>query len=196
MAISKGNDKFFSRPGLWSLFLICALPLHIWTFILAFRDFSWVTERTNSWDALGVVSYGLIFTFFESIAVFITSVFLGLFISRKWDEKKRLAVSVVLITIISIWAMVNHLYFLNGAPALQNVITFFTKFDHPLRALYVGSFLLVTPTFLFPVYFVFRSEVFFRIVQYLVERLSVLMSLYLVVDLAALAIILIRNLRG
>ena len=196
MAISKIKDKFLSRKGLWSLFLICALPLHIWTFILAFRDFSWVTERTNSWDALGVVSYGLVFTIFESIAVFFTAVFLSLLISRKWDEKRRLAVSVILITVISLWAMVNHLYFLNGAPAPQNLITFFTKFDHPLRALYVSSFLLVTPTFLFPVYFVFRSEVFFQFVKDLVERLSLLSSLYLVVDLAALAIILFRNLRG
>ena len=65
--------KRYSKQGLWNLFLICAFPLHVWTIILAFRDFSWVTERTNSWDALGVVSYGLIFALIESVAVFLVA---------------------------------------------------------------------------------------------------------------------------
>ena len=60
----------YTRQGLWSLFLMCAFPLHAWTLILAFRDISWLTDRTNAWDAVGVTSYGLVFAFVESMVLF------------------------------------------------------------------------------------------------------------------------------
>src|SRR5512141_1446140 len=71
----------YTRQGLWSLFLMCAFPLHVWALILAFRDVSWVTERTNSWDAVGVVAYGLLFTLVESVLVFGIMTLLGFLIS-------------------------------------------------------------------------------------------------------------------
>lgn len=196
MAISNANSKFYSRQGLWSLFLICALPLHIWTFILAFRDFSWVTERTNSWDAIGVMSYGLIFTFVESIVIFAASTILGLLISKKWNEKKRITVSGILIIVLSLWAMINHLYFLNNYSIPPYVIALLAGLNHPLRALYAFSLVLVMPTFLLPIYFILRSEKFFQIMQEIFERLYLLMNIYLFIDLSAVVIILIRNFRG
>src|SRR3972149_6026554 len=56
-------SKQYSKKGLWTLFLMCAFPLHVWAFILSFMDFSWVAERTNTWDALGVISYGFSLSF-------------------------------------------------------------------------------------------------------------------------------------
>ena len=104
--------KQYSKQGLWSLFLVCAFPLHLWTIILAFRDFSWVTERTNSWDAVGVLSYGLIFAFIESVAVFLVTVLLGFLVSKKWNEDRRNALLGNLVLIASLWAMVSYLFFM------------------------------------------------------------------------------------
>lgn len=194
MVTSNATEKFYSRQGLWFLFLMCALPLHIWTFILAFRDFSWVTERTNSWDAIGVISYGLIFTFFEGVAIFVTAALLGMLISRKWGEGKRIAITSVGTIILSLWAMANHLYFLNNnsLPAF----VFLIRLDHPLRFLYAFFFLIVTTSFLLPIYSIIKSEIFFQIIQTVNERLSILMNIYLIADVIALIIILIRNIRG
>src|SRR5512143_2388513 len=75
----------YSRQGLWSLFLMCALPLHAWTLILAFRDLSWLTDRTNAWDAVGVLSYGLLFALVESVLLFGMVVLLGLIVPRRWE---------------------------------------------------------------------------------------------------------------
>ena len=68
----------YSRQGLWSLFLTCAFPLHFWTLILVFRDISWLTDRTNAWDAIGVASYGMIFAFTESVVIFLVAALLGI----------------------------------------------------------------------------------------------------------------------
>lgn len=185
--------KFYSKEGLWSLFLMCAFPLHIWTIILAFRDFSWVAERTDAWDAVGVVSYGLIFTFVESIAVFLVMAVLGLLISRKWGEKKRLALLSALVVIVSLWAMVSHLYFLRETSLAPEIISFFVQTSRPLRMLYVFAFLIVAPTFLIPAFFILRSEKVFALVREGIERLSLLMILYLILDIAALVIVVARN---
>lgn len=170
-----------------------ALPLHIWTFILAFNDFSWVTERTDSWDAIGVIAYGLIFALVESLVIFLAFAILGFLVSKKWEEKRRVALSSILVIVVSLWAIVGHLYFLRGISIPPQVIGFFAGFDHPLRILYVATLLLVIPTFVIPTYLVLVSEKFFRFIQESIERLSLLMTLYLPIDLAALVIVIIRN---
>lgn len=79
---------------------MCAFPLHLWTLILSFRDFSWVTERTNAWDAVGVVSYGLLFAFVESLIIFCIMALLGFLVSSKWDEPRRIALLSTLILLL------------------------------------------------------------------------------------------------
>lgn len=193
MATFNATLRFYSRQGLWSLFLMSALPLHIWTFILTFNDFSWVTERTDSWDAVGVMAYGLIFALVESVVIFFAFAILGLLISKKWGEKRRIALLSILVTIVSLWAIAGHIYFFRESSMPPQVIAFFVGFDHPLRVLYSVALLIVVPTILIPTYFVLASDKFFRFVEASIERLSTLMILYLVVDIAAGVILLIRN---
>src|SRR5512144_3130677 len=102
--------QHYTRHGLWSLFLMCVFPLHAWALILAFRDVSWVTERTNSWDAVGVVSYGLLFTLVETALVFAVIVLLGYLVSLHWDVDHRVALLGFLVLIASIWAMLEQLF--------------------------------------------------------------------------------------
>ena len=114
--------KQYSKSGLWSLFLICAFPLHIWTFILAFRDFSWVSERTNSWDAVGVVSYGLVFAFIESLMIFLIATLMGFLISQKWEEKQRITLLGTLVTIARLrFEGVNGATSFSGKPGFERV---------------------------------------------------------------------------
>ena len=185
--------KRYSKQGLWSLFLICAFPLHVWTIILAFRDFSWVTERTNSWDALGVVSYGLIFAFIESVVVFLITILLGFLTSKKWSEDRRIALMGILVFVASLWAMVSYLYFLLGVSIPGEAILFLANLAHPLRFLYVVSLILIIPTVALPAYFVLKSEKFLKGVQGFFERLSLLTLFYLFFDFVGLVIVIIRN---
>ncbi len=185
--------KRYSKQGLWSLFLICAFPLHVWTIVLAFRDFSWVTERTNSWDAIGVVSYGLIFAFVESLLVFLVAVLLGFFVSKIWGEDRRITLVGMLIFITSLWAMVNYLFFMLNWSIPGESILFVADLAHPLRFLYVVSLALVVPTVVLPAYFVLRSNKFLKSVRGFFERLSLLTMFYLFFDIVGLVIVIVRN---
>jgi hypothetical protein len=185
--------KPYSKQGLWALFLICAFPLHVWTIILAFRDFSWVTERTNSWDALGVVSYGLIFAFIESVLVFLVAVVLGFFVSSKWGEDRRVALVGTLVFITSLWAIFSYLFFMLNISIPFETVLFFKSLAHPLRVLYAVSLALVGITVVLPAYFVLRSEKFLKGVRGFFERISTLTLFYLFFDFIGLVIVIIRN---
>jgi len=185
--------KQYSKQGLWSLFLVCAFPLHIWTIILAFRDFSWVTERTNSWDAVGVLSYGLIFALIESLAVFLFIALLGFLVSKKWEEDRRNALLGTLVLIASLWAMVSYLYFILQVSIPEQTIDFLSNLAHPLRFLYVISLVLVGLTVTLPTCFILRSDKFLRFIKGLFERLSLLTMIYLFFDFIGLIIVIIRN---
>ena len=185
--------KQYSKKGLWSLYLVCAFPLHLWTIILAFRDFSWVTERTNSWDAVGVLSYGLVFAFIESLAVFLVAILRGYLVSKKWSEDRRNALLGNLVLITSLWAMVSYLFFILEISIPGQTIDFLVNLKHPLRFMYAISLALVGLTVALPTYFILRSVKFLGFIKGLFERLSLLTLFYLFFDVVGLIIVIVRN---
>ena len=185
--------KRYSKQGLWSLFLMCAFPLHAWTIILAFRDFSWVTERTNSWDAIGVVSYGLIFAFIESVVVFLVAILLGFLISKIWSEDRRIALLSTQVLVTSLWAMGSYLYFMLQVSISGETIDFLISLAHPLRFLYVISLAAVSVTVALPTYLILRSEKVLQGMRGFFERLSLLTLFYLFFDVVGLVIVIVRN---
>lgn len=187
------SRRYYSREGLWLLFLICALPLHIWMLFLGFRDFDWVTARTNSWDAVGVVAYGLIFTFVESVVIFALVALSGFLVSNKWEEKKRVALMGVLLIILSLWSIFNQTYFLREMNPSEQLVNFYIGTGRPLIALYATALLFVGLSVSIPTYAILTSSKVEKAILEGFDRLSTLMVLYLVFDVAALIIIIIRN---
>lgn len=185
--------RHYSKQGLWSLFLLCAFPLHAWTLILAFRDFSWVTERTNSWDAVGVVSYGLIFAFVESVVITLLAAALGYLVSRVWTEERRIALLSALVMVASLWAMAGYLFFMLNVKLSSQIVDFLVGLDHPLRFLYAISLVIVAATVILPTYLTLRSDRFFKAIQSIFERLSLLTLFYLFFDVIGLVIVIVRN---
>lgn len=183
----------YSRRGLWSLFLICAFPLHFWTLILVFRDISWLTERTNVWDAIGVASYGMVFAFVESVMIFLVITLLGLLMPKQWGHNRRIALLAFLILITSIWGMIGQLLFLWNISLPAQAIQFLRNSSHPLRIIYAACLLVVTPTVLLPLYSFLKSNKAVAFMQNLMERLSLLTLFYLFFDLLGFVIVVIRN---
>ncbi len=192
--ISTFFSRRYSRQGLWSLFLICALPLHVWTMILAFRDMSWVAERTNTWDAVGVFSYGLVFALAESLLLFLVFALLGFLISAHWDPQWRVSALAVLVLMLSLWAIIEQLFYLLVLPVPGFIIDFLVHSGHPLRTLYAGVFALLALTIAAPVILVLRSRKAAAFVQAAIDRLSLLVMFYLLFDAVGLVIVVIRNL--
>jgi len=184
----------YTRQGLWTLFLMCALPLHIWTLILAFRDLPWLTDRTNAWDAFGVMAYGLLFALAESVLLFIVFLLLGMLVPRSWDPARRVNLLGALVLILSLWAMISQLFFLAGVRLPDAVIAFLVGSAHPLWVIYAVLLAVTGISFALPAWAALRPGRGLQTIGAAVERLGLLAVLYLVFDAAALVIVVIRNL--
>ena len=191
MKLIKG---FYSRQGLWTLFLMSALPIHVWTIILALRDFDWASTRTNSWDAVGIISYGLLFAVLESLVLFIAATILGFFVSGKWEEKKRISLLSAWVIILSLWSIFTQTYFLAEMSPPNWVVAFCIQTGRPLVALYLIALIFSFLLFSIPAFFILRSDKALKITREVIDRLSLLMALYLVMDAAGLVIVIVRNL--
>ncbi len=189
----KSSASYYNKQGLWSLFLTCAFPLFFWTLLLAFRDVSWLTERTNAWDAIGAVSYGMVFAFVESALFFIVVVLLGFLISRKWSGERRVALLGVLALIVALWAIIDQLYFLLGAHIPAALFQALLRSQRPVLAMYIAALTLVFASVITPTYFILRSEKVLKAAQDFMERISTLTMFYLFLAFVGLIIVIIRN---
>ena len=170
-----------------------ALPLHIWTFFLAFRDFDWISARTNAWDAVGVVAYGLVIALLESAILFIGAMLLGFLVSAKWEEKRRIAFLSAVVIVLSLWSIFNQFYFLAGMSVPGWLANFVIATGRPLVTLYAMVLLLTAISFALPAYLILISNKALGAAMEIMDRLSLLMMLYLFFDAAALILVVIRN---
>ncbi|RME08009.1 MAG: hypothetical protein D6803_02405 [Anaerolineae bacterium] len=182
-----------SKSALWSLFLMSAFPTHVWTILLAMQDFSWVSERTNAWDAIGVGAYGLLVALAESVFVFVITLLLNFLLPRRWESDRRLAALTGLIFLAAGAAIANQTYFLLGARVPGWLFAFLLRSGHPLRILVGAAVLMALALTVGLLYQTGRSERFVAGMQTVVDRLGVLMSLYLLLDLGSLMVVVIRN---
>jgi hypothetical protein len=189
-------SKYYKKTDLWTLFLISAFPLHVWTLLLAFRDISWLTERTNLWDAVGVLSYGLIYALFESVAIYVIILLLGFLITPFWSIKQRVTALGLSITMVSLVAIVGQLYYMQGWTLSDPLIAFLAQTGHPLRWLYGTAIAVILLVVVLPILLVFRSPRTITVWNEITDRISLLMTMYLPLDFAALCIVVYRNVQG
>jgi hypothetical protein len=196
LAISNFLKKVtgLSKSGLWTLFLLAAFPTHVWTIILVLRDFSWVSERTNAWDAVGVGAYGLLIAFVESVFVYLIALLISAMLRVAWPEEKRLALLGTLITLVSLGAIANQLFFMNGGAFPESAFRFLAGQSRPLVFLYLLVVSVVFPVVALPIYFVVKSDRVVKGWQGVIERITLLVTLYLVLDVGGLLIVIFRNL--
>jgi len=190
----KNKFNYYSRLGLWSLFLTCAFPLHFWAIILIFNDSTWIAKRSNAWDSVGVASYGLVFAFIESLLLFFAVALLGFLVSTKWKEDRRIALMSTLVAVTALWAMTAQLYFFLNVTFPESWLLFFALVGHPLRFLYETAFILVLPTVAIPTWLILKFEKPLNFAATGIEKITLLTSLYLFFDFIGLIILVARNL--
>ncbi|MFN2235333.1 MAG: hypothetical protein ACK2U1_13985 [Anaerolineales bacterium] len=186
-------SKYYQKKGLWLLFSAAAFLIHIWAILQIFQDLSWIAERTNMWDAIGVGAYGLTIALIESIFLFLIAFLLGFLVSTRWDPVKRISLMGTLVIIISIWAILGQLYFILGWSFPASWIQILANTEHPLRILYLIALVFVGPSVLLPVVAQLKSDKLSQMTYEIFDRLSTLVILYLVLDIASIVIVIIRN---
>lgn len=184
--------QYYSKQDVWSLFLISAFLLHVWALLLFFWDFSWIAQRSGTWNAVGVGAYALVIALVESVFVLMVALLLGFLIPKVWSPKVRTSTMVLIILLVSLWAILGQLYFIN-VPNLTWLTSTLASFSHPLVFLYLSLGGIILISFVIPIWFALNSEKFRNGLDAVVERVSLLMILYLVFDVISLIIVAWRN---
>lgn len=187
-----GAGRQYSPAGLYQLFASGAFPIHVWVLLTAFRDFAWVAERTETWDALGLSAYALVFALLESLALFAFVLLLGLALPRTWEAPRKTALLGSLSLTLAVWAVLGQAYYLPGQAAYAPLIQALARSAHPLRNLWAGVFGAVLLSTAVPALLSLRGKTA-SLLNGLFERLTVVSSLYLLLDLAGIVILVIRN---
>lgn len=183
----------FNLSQLMNLFLLCVFPIHAWAIFLVLRDIKWISERTNAWDAVGVMSYTLVWVLFESIIIFLLVAAASYLVSKEWDVDQRFSVLGVLVLITSIWSMLGQLFYVTGGAAPQPIINFLAASGHPLWYIYGITIPVVIASFLLPIFMMLRSNSPAKKFVTFTNRLILLSGLYLFFDFIGLIIVVVRN---
>ena len=186
----------YTKGDLFRLFLVSAFFQHAWALFLSFRDFDWVAERTNSWDAVGNISYALFWSFFDSLLLFIFILILSIFVHKVFSIKIRFTIMSLIALFTSIWFIFDQTFYLLGGKLPDSIIKSLSNSEHPYRILFGVILILVVTSYLIPIYFIIRSEKFTNAMNSLLERIILLSGLYLFLDIVGLGIIIYRNMKG
>lgn len=173
--------------------MVYAFPLHVWTFLMVFRDFAWVAQRTDVWDAVGLASYALVFALMETVSFFLLMLLLGMLVPRNWSLEKRTVFIGTMGLIIIIWSILCQVYFYLEKPIPAYIITFLVGISHPLRVLWAGMIFLVIFSTGGLAYLITKFEKVVDITLKLFERIVVISAFYVFIDIAGIIIIIIRN---
>jgi hypothetical protein len=188
-------NQRLTKKELVNLFLVIAFPIHAWSILLVLNDAKWVAERTNSWDVIGYGSYALVVAFFESVFIFLIALMLSFFLPRKWDGNKVVVVLGSLSLVVAAWTILEQAFYFIPEAKIDYFYAFvyyrlnFTL-AYVLAALFIGA---VIASVLLPVFLIATSEKVTHAVMVFFERLNLLSTLYISLDVLGFLIIVYRN---
>lgn len=175
----------------FKVLLISVFPTHFWALLMVFNDFEFVSERTNTWDAVGYAGYSLLFALAESLIFSLVIWMISLAFPQKWGERRTITVlgSIYLVlATTSIVDMLANLY--NQFRISKQYLYGLENFTALTYALIIGAILITLTILLLLILKTKKGE---GILTDIFERIMLLGYFYLFLDAAGLVIIIIRN---
>jgi hypothetical protein len=185
----------FLLQDFFKLFLIVIFPQHTWTLYMAFRDVGWVAARSDYSDALGLLSYALLFALAEGIILFLAILVIKVALPKKWESEKQLAMMGSMVFILSLWAIVPQVYALSGYQIPKFFAQLMIISGHPLWVLYGSALGASLVSIVIPAVLILRKPGAAGKIFAILDRLTALSVFYLVLDTFALFNVILRNVR-
>jgi len=169
------------------LFIVGAFPIQIWSII------SQLYQIGDGKEFFERASYSLTFALFESIGITLILILVYLILIQRWEETRVIVTEGILYLYISLWGMLGQTYFMlnksNGA-FWYRVFNIVGRNGGFLLPLLVGTLILST---FFIIIMVNRSQRVQQLFISLIDRLSILIILYLLLDITGLVVVIMRN---
>jgi hypothetical protein len=185
----------FSVGSLVNFFLVCAFPFHLWKIIMLIRDVGWVTQRAGTDSFLGLSSLAMLYALVESILFFIILLVLGLLIPWRWPAKRVFSILGFIALWAPVWDILVQVYRGTEFQHPGFLTSWLFSTGHPLRYAYpllIGFSILIVAITIAGIWFTSFNQKIQQGVDNFLGRIALLSAIYLVLDVAALVIFLIR----
>ena len=179
------------------LFLVVCTPVHFWAIFMALQDLEWIVGRTMFWDFIGYTAYVLLIALFESLLLTTAFLILALLLPTAWKEKINLAVlSAWAIAVLIAGILYQYYYFLDINKKTSNpyLLRFFDYVDYYDIWVLTAVMLTILSSALLPVILFPRFPKLTSLMLDLVDRLSLLSTIFLMLDAIGLLLVIYRNL--
>lgn len=180
--VARFREKLAFKREFFGLFLLCLLPVNLWELLVFFYRISTMSLILSAWEIAGVIAYLFAFALFEALFVFAVLFAISLLLPKNIIETRLIPMGTVVIILASLAVSLIHLHdpwdvkFINS----ERWATLWT-----VAALIIGS------AFIF---WLLKNERFAGALRTVADRLEVLASFYLGLDILGLGVVLVRNL--
>ncbi|MGD8458403.1 MAG: hypothetical protein PVF83_18665 [Anaerolineales bacterium] len=147
-------------------------------------------------DAIGVGAYALVYTFLESLAYFVLILLIGLILPWKWKSDKVFAHLGYISLWLPIWPILDQLYRYKEFAEPNFLAECLLSTAHPLWFLAAGAGLFIVImdwSLVVPLYFIYNKQRVEKKVIDFLGRVSLLSTIYMLIDVISIVIIVIRN---
>ncbi len=160
------------------VFAAIVFPVYSWSVLQILRLFpSWIL-RLSLWELVGIIAYTQAYALLESLLILIALVLLSAVLPARFFRKNFVAQGSLLVFLTAGWVIATH----HNNQFFPREIRVFLLWS-AIYLVSVGvSFILIR-----------RYERLDQIVNSLVERLTVFLYVYLPISLAAVIIVILRN---
>jgi len=169
------------------LFIVGAFPIQIWSII------SQLYQIGDGKEFFERASYSLTFALFESIGITLILILVYLILIQRWEETRVIVTEGILYLYISLWGMLGQTYFMlnkSNGTFWYRVFNIVGRNGEVFLPLLVGTLILST---FFIIIVVNRSQRVQQLFISLIDRLSILIILYLLLDITGLVVVIMRN---
>jgi hypothetical protein len=172
------RSRLPSKQAIFYALVACVFIVQVWSIIAVLRAIpSWILYM-NIGELIGTFAYTQAFALVESLLVLTGLLVLAFILPGKLFKDRFVAQGSLVVFLAAIWAIVSHIY---G----QNLGIWSSRRFLMWSALLVLLAVVASG-------FVYRFKGLQRLLEAIVERLSVLSTIYMVVDIISILIVLSR----
>ncbi len=158
---------------------------------MVFNDIEFVAERTNFWDAVGYAGYSLLFALAESLLIALVLWLFSLVFPKNWEETRTISVVGSIYLILAGASMVDMAANVFSKLRISRQYLYgLENFTALTYALIIGAILIALAAALLLILKNNKAE---KIFGEFFERVMLLSGFYLLLDLAGLVTVIIRN---
>jgi len=167
------NNKLPTRRELFLQFGACVLITHLYTFVVLLFSTPPLFLRMKIGEIVGVIAYVLSVALIESIGLFVVLLLLCIILPYEFFRARFLSQGSLLALILAVWSI-------GVKPQGQIISNWYFKFFIPIL--------------IFSIFMTIYSHKLREIIENILDKISVLSTIYVLVDLLCILIVIARNL--